>query len=63
MYYVYLKKWRDWRISKKLCMLAVNIITFAVNVRHEMGTAKPMKLKLKTGVENRVTLVKLDKSY
>jgi hypothetical protein len=44
-------------------MLAVHMITSAVNVSHEMGTAKTMKLKLKIGMVNRITPVKLDKNY
>lgn len=45
----------------KLRMLAVNMIMLALNLRHKMGTAKTLKLKLKIGMVNRITLVKLNK--
>jgi hypothetical protein len=58
---LYLMKWTDWRMRTKLRMLAVNMIMLALNLRHKMGTAKTLKLKLKIGMVNRITLVKLNK--
>jgi hypothetical protein len=53
---VYVMKWMEWGMRKKLGMLAVNMRVLAVNVRQ-----KTLNLKLMTGMERRVRPAKLNK--
>jgi hypothetical protein len=53
--------WMEERMWKKLRMLAVNIRVSAVNVRHEMGIVKTVRLRQMTGTVEKAKLVKMNR--